>query len=79
MMESPLILAYSTLIPECAVSHVTSVLAILVSCIVLGILEDNYDMRASFFVFNLMALCHLKFTLISTDINITETTYSCQF
>ena len=28
----------------------------------------------------LMALCHSQFTLmLSTDINITETTYSCQF
>ena len=28
----------------------------------------------------LMALCHLQVTLMkSTDINITETTYSCQF
>ena len=40
----------SRLIPECAVSHVTSVLAIDVSYIVVGTLKDNYDMRASFFV-----------------------------
>ena len=50
MTESPLTLAYSRLIPECDLSHVTSVLAIHVSCIVLGTLKDNYDMRASFFV-----------------------------
>jgi len=31
----------SRLIPECAISHVTSVLAIRVSCIVLGILRTN--------------------------------------
>jgi len=42
--------AHTSLIPECAVSHVTSVLAIHVSRIVLGTLKDNYDMRASFFV-----------------------------
>jgi len=42
--------AHTSLIPECSVSHVTSVLAIHVSCIVLGTLTDNYDMRASFFV-----------------------------
>ena len=31
-------------------------------------------------VFNLMALCHSQVTLmLSTDINITETTHSCQF
>ena len=37
-------------------------------------------MSASVFVFNLMALCHSQVTLIlSTYINITETTYSCQF
>jgi len=30
--------------------------------------------------FKLMALCHAQVTLmLSTDINITETTYSCQF
>ena len=39
--ESQLTLAYSRLIPECAVSHVTSVLAILVSCIVLGTLSTT--------------------------------------
>ena len=40
----------SRLIPECAVIHVTSVLAIHVSCIVLGTLKDNYDVSAGFFV-----------------------------
>jgi hypothetical protein len=40
----------SRLIPECPVSHVTSVFAINVSCIVLGTLKDNYDVRAGFFV-----------------------------
>jgi len=33
-----------------------------------------------FLEFNLMALCHSQVSLmLSTDINITETTYSCQF
>ena len=33
-----------------------------------------------FLYFNLMALCHSQVTLkLSTDINITETTYFCQF
>ena len=33
-----------------------------------------------FLYFNLMALCHSQVTLmLSTDMNITETTYSCQF
>ena len=32
------------------VSHVTSVLGIPVSCIVLGTLKDNYDVSASVFV-----------------------------
>ena len=42
--------------------------------------KDNYDMSASVFVVNLMALCHSQVSLmLSTDINITETTYSCQF
>jgi hypothetical protein len=40
----------STLIPECPVSHVTPLFAMHVSCIVLGILNDNYDVSASFFV-----------------------------
>ena len=43
-------------------------------------LLDNYDTYASVFVFYLMALCHSQVTLmLCTDINITETTYSCQF
>jgi len=42
--------------------------------------KDNYDMSVSVFEFNLMALCHSQVSLmLSTDINITETTYSCQF
>jgi hypothetical protein len=40
----------SSLIPECPFSHVTSVFAIDVSCIVLGTLKDNYDVSAGFFV-----------------------------
>ena len=32
------------------VSHITSVLGIPVSCIVLGTVKDNYDMTASVFV-----------------------------
>jgi hypothetical protein len=42
--------APTSLIPEGEVSHVTSMLAIHVSCIVLGTLKDNYDASASFFV-----------------------------
>jgi hypothetical protein len=38
----------SSLIPECSVGHVTSVFAIHVSCIVLGTLNDNYDVSAGF-------------------------------
>jgi hypothetical protein len=42
--------------------------------------KHNYDMSASVFELNLMALSHSKVSLmLSTDINITETTYSCQF
>jgi len=48
MTERLLTLAYSRLIPECAVSHVMSVLAIHVSCIVLGTLRTTM-MCASFF------------------------------
>jgi hypothetical protein len=41
--------AHTSLIPECDVSHVTSVLAIHVSGIVFGTLKDNYDVSAGFF------------------------------
>jgi len=41
MTESQLTLAYSRFIPECAVNHVTSVLAIHVSCIGLGTLRTT--------------------------------------
>ena len=42
--------------------------------------KDNYDMRASFFVVQFNGFMSLKISLmLSTDINITETTYSCQF
>ena len=72
--------AQTSLIPECAVSHVTSVLAIHVSCIVLGTLRTTMTWERVFLSFNLMALCHSQVSLmLRTDINITETTYSCQF
>ena len=42
--------------------------------------KDNYDMSASVFVVQFNGFMSLKVSLIlSTDINITETTYSCQF
>jgi len=42
--------------------------------------KDKYDSSASVFVVQFNALCHSQVTLmLSTDINITETTYSCQF
>jgi hypothetical protein len=45
---------------------------------VLGNLR-TYDSSATVFVLSLMALCHSQVTLmLSTDYNITETTYSCQ-
>ena len=49
MKESPLTLAYSKLIPECAVSHFSQYLH---SCVMYSAWnpKDNYDMRASFFV-----------------------------
>ena len=40
----------------------------------------NYDTIATGLEVCMMALCHAQVTLmLSTDINITETTYSCQF
>jgi len=42
--------------------------------------KDNYDISASVFVVQFNVFMSLKFSLIlSTDINITETTYSFQF
>ena len=42
--------------------------------------NDNYEMSPSVFVVQLMALCHSQVSLmLRTAINITETTYSCQF
>ena len=73
-------------VTECAVSHVsqashvTSAFGIPVSCIVLRTLRITMTRVRMFLYFNLMALCHSQVTLmLSTDINITETTYSCQF
>ena len=40
----------------------------------------NFTRMRGTLQFKLMALCHSQVTLmLSTDINITETTYSCQF
>ena len=73
-------------VTECAVSHVsqashvTSAFGIPASCIVLRTLRITMTRVRMCLYFNLMALCHSQFTLmLSTDINITETTYSCQF
>jgi len=42
--------------------------------------KDNYDSSASVFVVQFNALYHSQVSLmLSTDINITETTYFCQF
>ena len=61
------------------VSHVTSLLGIHVMYTAWNP-KDKYDMSASVFVLHLMALCHSQVSLmLCTDINITETTYSCQF
>ena len=73
-------------VTECTVSHVsqashvTSAFGIPVSCIVLRTLRITITRVRMFLYFNSMALCHSQVTLmLSTDINITETTYSCQF
>ena len=73
-------------VTECTVSHVsqashvTSAFGIPVSCIVFRTLRITMTRVRMCLYFNLMALCHSQFTLmLSTDINITETTYSCQF
>ena len=72
--------AHARLIPECAVSLITSPLGSHLSCIVLGTLTTTMKLVRVFLYFNLMALCHSQVSLmLSTDIKITETTYSCQF
>jgi hypothetical protein len=64
----------------CVGCHVTSAFGIPVSCIVLRTLRITMTRVRMFLYFNLMALCHSQVTLmLSTDINIIETTYSCQF
>jgi len=50
------------------------------TCKVLGNPKDNYDMSVSVSVVQFNGFMSLKVSLmLSTDINITETTYSCQF
>ena len=61
-------------------SRVTSPLSIPVWCIELRTLCITFIRMWGILQFKLMALCHSQVTLmLSTDINITETTYSCQF
>ena len=61
-------------------SRVTAPLSIPVCCIVLRTLCITFTRLRGTLQFKLMALCHSQVTLmLSTDINITETTYSCQF
>ena len=60
--------------------RVTSPLSILVGCIVLRTVSISMTRMRGTLQLQLMALCHSQVTLMkSTDINVTETTYSCQF
>ena len=68
------------LVTECAISRVTSPLGMHVLYIAIGTLRTIMTSVRLFLLFNLLVLCHSKFSLmLSTDINITETTYSSQF
>ena len=49
------------------------------TCKVLGNPKDNYDVRASVFVVQFNGFMSQVTLMSSTDISITETTYSCQF
>ena len=61
-------------------ARVTSPLNIRVSCIVLRTVSISMTLVRETLQLQLMALCHSEVTLMkSEDINITETTYSCQF
>jgi hypothetical protein len=65
---------------RCAANHVMLVLAIHVSCIVLGTLRTTITWCASFFVVQFNGF--MSFTSyfdVTYIINITETTHSCQF
>jgi len=60
--------------------RVMSPLNIPVWCIVLRTVSISMTRMWGILQLQLMALCHSQVTLMkSTDINITETTYSCQF
>ena len=60
--------------------RVTSPLNIQVWCIVLRTVSISMTRMRGTLQLQLMALCHSQVTLMkNTDINITETTYSCQF
>jgi hypothetical protein len=55
-------------------------LAIHAPCNVLGNPKDDYGVNESVYVVNLVVLCHSYVNyMLSTDINITETTYTCRF
>jgi len=41
--------------------------------------KDNYDISASVFIVQFNGFMSQVTLMLSTDINITETTYSCQF
>jgi hypothetical protein len=50
------------------------------SCIVFGILRTTTALLRVFLLFNLMALCHSYVnSMLRTDINVTQTTYSASF
>jgi len=60
--------------------RVTSPLTIPVWCTVLRTVSISMTRMQGALQLQLMALCHSQITVMkSTDINITETTYSCQF
>jgi hypothetical protein len=63
-----------------AISHVASLRAIHVCCIVLGTLRASMTWRASFFLVKFNVFMSLtSYFDVTYIISITETTYSCQF
>jgi hypothetical protein len=77
----PVMLTHShTLRMSLRVECSSILLDIYVPCKVLGTLRTTTTLVQVFMYFNLMALCHSYVNyMLSTVINITETTYSCQF
>jgi hypothetical protein len=72
--------SYTAPVLESRMRSISILLDIHVLCKMLGTLRTSTALVRVFMSFNLMVLCHLYVNyMLSTVINITETTYFCQF